>query len=135
LPPAQVATSFYNFSDCSTYNHITTVLWPFFWEHPEEPVPQENFWTLWCKRRLTKVDTPTIRLGTTPSGLTSAHLHPPPFLTVQLRHVTREQQPPTFWPMSIVVKQLDGSTCHLVCTMEVRVGPDHVVSDGNPAPP
>jgi len=56
-------------------------------------------------------------------------------LTVQLRHVTREQQPPTFWSMSIVIKRLDGSRCHLVWTMEVHVGPDHIVLDGNPAPP
>jgi len=28
-----------------------------------EPVPEENFWTLWCKVRLTEADTPTIRLG------------------------------------------------------------------------
>jgi len=42
-------------------------------------VPEENFWTLWCKRRLTEADTPTIWLGDTPSGLTSAHLHHPPF--------------------------------------------------------
>jgi len=42
---------------------------------------------------------------------------------------------PTFWPMSIDVKRLDGSRCHLVWTMEVRVGPDHIVLDGNPAPP
>ena len=61
----------------------TTVLRPFFWDHPGEPVPaEENFWTLWCKGKLTEADTPTIRLGTTPSGLTSAHLHqPPPFFT------------------------------------------------------
>ena len=26
----------------------TTVLWPFFRDHPGEPVPEENFWTLWC---------------------------------------------------------------------------------------
>jgi len=43
-------------------------------------VPEENFWTLWCKGRLTEADTPTIWLGATPSGLTSAHLHHPPFL-------------------------------------------------------
>jgi len=61
------------------YNHTTTVLWPFFRDHPGEPVPEENFWTLWCKGRLTKADTQTIRLGATPSGLTSAHLHHPPF--------------------------------------------------------
>jgi len=51
----------------------TTVLWPFFWDHPGEPVPEENF-------RHTKADTPTIWLGATPSGLTSAHLHHLPFL-------------------------------------------------------
>jgi len=42
-------------------------------------VPEENFWTLWCKGRLTEADTPTILLGANPSGLTSAHLHRPPF--------------------------------------------------------
>ena len=71
---------------CATYHATTTtttrtVLWPFFWDHPGEPVPEENFWTLWClwcKGRLTEVDTLTIWLGATPSGLTSAHLHHPP---------------------------------------------------------
>jgi len=41
-------------------------------------VPEENFWTLWCKERLTEADTPTIRLFATPSGLTSAYRHHPP---------------------------------------------------------
>jgi len=50
-----------------------------FRNHPGEPVLDENFWSLWFKGRLTEADTPTIRLGTTPSGLTSAHLHHPPF--------------------------------------------------------
>jgi len=53
------------------HNHFTAL----FRDHPGEPVPEENFWTLWCKGRLT--DTPTIRQGATPSGLTSAHLHHP----------------------------------------------------------
>ena len=57
---------------------ITTVLRPFFQDHPGEPVPEENFWTTWCKGRLTEADTLTIRLGATPSGLTSARLHHPP---------------------------------------------------------
>jgi len=48
-------------------HHATTVLRPFFRDHPDEPVPEENFWTLWCKGRLTEADTP-------PSGL--APLHP-----------------------------------------------------------
>jgi len=37
-------------------------------------MPEQNFWTLWCKGRLTEADTPIIRLGTTPFGLTSALL-------------------------------------------------------------
>jgi len=45
----------------------------FFRDHPSELVPEENFWTLWCKGRLAEADIPTIRLGATPSGLTSAH--------------------------------------------------------------
>ena len=49
-----------------------------FWDHPGEPVPEENFWTFWCKGRLTAADTQTIQLGATSSGLTSAHLHHPP---------------------------------------------------------
>jgi len=55
----------------------TTVLRLFFRDHLGEPVPEENFWTLWRKGRFTEVDTLTIQLGTTPSGLTSAHLHRP----------------------------------------------------------
>ena len=51
-----------------------TVLRPFFRDHPGEPLPEENFWTLWRKGRLTEADTQTIRLGGTPSGLSSAHL-------------------------------------------------------------
>jgi len=61
------------------HHHTTTVLWPFFRDHPGETVPEENFWTLWCKGRLTEADTLTIRLGATPSGLISAHLHHPIF--------------------------------------------------------
>jgi len=49
-----------------------------FRDHPGESVPEENFWTLWCKGRLTEADTPTIRLGATPSVLTDAHIHHPP---------------------------------------------------------
>jgi len=63
------------------HHHTTTVLRPFFRDHPGEPVPKQNFWTLWCKGRLTEADTPTIRLVATPSGLSSAHLHHPPFFT------------------------------------------------------
>jgi len=49
-----------------------------FRDHPGKLVTEENFWTLWCKGRLTEADTPTIQLGATPSGLSSAHLHHPP---------------------------------------------------------
>jgi len=63
------------------HHHTTTILWPFFRDHPGELVPEENVWTLWCKGRLTEADTPTIWLGVTPSELTSAHLHDTPFFT------------------------------------------------------
>jgi len=35
------------------HNHFTAL----FQDHPGEPVPEENFWTLWCKGRLTEADT------------------------------------------------------------------------------
>jgi len=38
----------------TTPHHTTPVLRPFFQNHPGEPVPKENFWTLWCKGRLTE---------------------------------------------------------------------------------
>ena len=60
------------------HHHTTNVLRPIFRDHPGEPVPEENFWTLWCKVRFTEEDTPTIWLGATPSRLTSAYLHHPP---------------------------------------------------------
>ena len=72
--------------------HTTTVLRLFFRDHPGEQVPEENFWTLWCKGRLTVAETPTIRLGATPSGLTSAHLHHPPFLTDRMPFLLPNQQ-------------------------------------------
>jgi len=50
--------------------HHTTVLQPFFRDHPGKLVPEENLWTLWCKGRLTEADTL--------SRLSSAHLHPSP---------------------------------------------------------
>jgi len=51
----------------------------FFRDHPGESVPEESFWTLWCKGRLKEADTLTIQVGTTPSRLSSAHLHLPFF--------------------------------------------------------
>jgi len=70
--------SFYSSSPMPPH-HITTVLRLVFRDHPGEPLPEENFWTLWCKGRLTEADTLTIRLDSTPSRLTSAHLHHPPY--------------------------------------------------------
>jgi len=58
------------------HHRTTTVLCSFFRDHPGELVPEENFWTLWCKGRSTEAEIPTIRLDATPS----AHLHHPHFL-------------------------------------------------------
>jgi len=64
-----------------------------FRDHPGAPVPEKNFWTLWCKGRLTEADTPTIQLGATPSGPTSAHLHHPPiFFTGRMPFLLPNQQ-------------------------------------------
>ena len=56
-------------------------------------MPEKNFWTLWCKGRLTQTDTPTIWLGATPSRLTSAHLHHLPFANTNILNLTQS----TFW--------------------------------------
>jgi len=77
---------------CTTTTTTTTVLWPFFWDHLGEPVREQNLWSLWCKERLTDADTPTIRLGATPSGLNSAHLHDPPIFTGQMPFLPPNQQ-------------------------------------------
>jgi len=55
---------------------------------------QENFWTLWRKGRFTEADPLSIRLGTTPSGLTIAHLlhHPPIFFTGRMPLLPPNQQ-------------------------------------------
>jgi len=81
-----------NVLECNMYYHhhrTTTVLRPFFWDHPGEPVPEENFWTFWCKGRLTEADTLTILLGATPSRLTYAYLHHPPIFFLQARCPSR----------------------------------------------
>jgi len=75
------------------FTTTATVLQPFFRDHPGELALEENFWTLWCKGRLTDADTPTVRLGATPSGLTSAHLH---------------QTPHGVWFISLVDKSAGG---------------------------
>ena len=79
----------------NTPDHLdttTTVLRPLFQHQPAELVPEENFWTLWCKGRITEADTLTTWLGTTPSGLTSAHLHHPPFFTGRMPFLPLYQQ-------------------------------------------
>jgi len=70
----------------------TTVLQPFFREHQGEPVPEENFWALWCKGRLTEADTATIWRSAIPSALTSAHLHHPTIFTGQMPFLPPNQQ-------------------------------------------
>jgi len=50
--------AFDSLSQVQTHRHThTTILRPFFRDHPGELVPEENFWTLWCQRRLTEADT------------------------------------------------------------------------------
>jgi len=82
---------------CSSLSKIvlvysTAILRSFFWDHPDEPVSEGNFWTSWCKGRLTEADTQTVRLGTTPSGLSSAYLHHPPVFIGRMPFLPPNQQ-------------------------------------------
>jgi len=67
------------------HHHTTTVLRPFFRQHPGEPVPAENLWTLWCKRRLTDADTPPIRLTAERLSIRTNQCPPPPPLQIFYR--------------------------------------------------
>jgi len=81
------------FVKLSTTTTTTTILRPFFRDHPGKPVPEETFWTLWYKGRLTEADILTIQLGATPSRLTSAHIHHPPiFFTGRMPFLLPNQQ-------------------------------------------
>jgi len=89
-------------------------------------VPEENFWTLWCKGRLTEADTLTIRLGATPSGLTSAHLHHSPFFTgrvpvlrptnsvkaLKVNSTAYVDAAYCYRPSSVVCRSVGLSVCH-----------------------
>jgi len=98
LRKINLSFSYWVTSDATT---TTTVLRPYSRDHPGEPVPEENFWTLWCKRRFTEADIPTIRLGATPSGLTSAHLHHPPMMLMLLllpfKYTAKQYMPNEYW--------------------------------------
>jgi len=48
------------------YHHHHKCFTALFRDHLGEPVPEENFWTLWCKGRLTEADTQTIRTNQCP---------------------------------------------------------------------
>jgi len=93
-----------------------TVLRIFFRDHPGEPVPEDNFWTLWCKGRSTGADTPTIRLSATPSGLNSAHLHHPPIFTGQMPFLPPNQQcQSTEGTIIVIVTAIINATVGLWC--------------------
>ena len=85
---------------------------PFSGHHPGEPVPEENFWTLWCKGILTEADILTIQLGATPSGLASAYLHHPHIFTGRMPFL-----PPTDNCQLLNKMQFDAmkhrQSCHL----------------------
>jgi len=46
-----MSTLKYSYNVLCTFFHssTTTVLRPFFWDHPGEPVPEENLWTYGAK--------------------------------------------------------------------------------------
>ena len=48
-----------SYSNHHDHNHFTAL----FLDHPDEPVPEENFWALWRKGRLTEADRHTNHLA------------------------------------------------------------------------
>jgi len=98
-------------------HHTTTILWPFFRDHPGEPVKEDNFCTIWRKGRLTEADTQTIRLGATPSGLTSATSTIPHFLQAGCPSC----RPPAVskhWRQSVQLKHITGIWFHCFNTKQ-----------------
>jgi len=60
---------------------------------PASAGARKEFLDFVVQGKITEADTPTIRLGTTPSGLTSAHLHHPPiFFTDWIPFLSPNQQ-------------------------------------------
>jgi len=110
-------------------HHTTTILWPFFRDHPSEMVTEENFWTLWCKGRLTEADIPTIHLGTTLSGLTSAHLHHPPILfTGRMPFLPPNQQCQStegkmiiFLTLLVRINNVRGNSAHTLALVKMKL--------------
>jgi len=66
-----------------------TVLRPFFRDHPGEPVPEENFWTSWCKNRGRHTNHPAGR-----HSIRTNHCPPPPshFFTGRMPFLPPNQQ-------------------------------------------
>jgi len=91
-----IGVSTFILGKCNHHNHFTA----FFWDHPGEPVPEENFWTLWCKRRLTEADTDH------PAGCHSIRTNqwPPPPNSLLINTVPAKHS-------SIPKKQLDPLSC------------------------
>ena len=62
------------------HNHFTAI----FPGPPGWAGARKEFLDFMAQGKITEADTPTIRLGPTPSGLTSAHLHHPPIFSYRL---------------------------------------------------
>jgi len=113
-----------------TWNHhttttTTTILRPFFQDHPGEPVPEENFWTLWCKGRLTEADTSTMQLGATPSGPTSANLCHPPWNTEPRLKIIKAQHQSNYEHSYVAeLKDKETPTVHMLtyCSQHTKYG-------------
>jgi len=73
---------------CYTHNRFTAL----FWGPPGWAGARRELLDFMVQERLTDANTPTIRLGATPSGLTSAHLHHPPFFTGRMPFLPPNQQ-------------------------------------------
>jgi len=103
----------------STHTH--DVLWPFFQDHPSEPVPEESLWAFMVQLKITEADTPIVQVGATPSRLI---MDPPPsslhFYAGCLLAITLPLYPGLAWFGSSGTRPLNRAVC--VCSTAVVLG-------------
>ena len=87
------------------HHHTTTVLRPFFQDHPGQPVQEENFWTLWCKGRLTEADTLTIQLCATPPPPSSIFFYGPDALPAAQPTVSKHWRQNYIYYITLISQQ------------------------------
>ena len=93
-------------------------------------MPEENFWSLWCKERLTEADTSTIRLGATPSRQTKQCPPPSPyFFTGRMPFLPPNQQHQRQSPEGNIHFHLHNNTKRVIYQQDCPHGSTHALAN------